>query len=353
MDIACVSCGYNLRGLSPDGRCPECGTAIGRSTRGDYLRFCDPGWVETLASGMNWIVAGLILAFVLGLFAGGVAGLTNKPAYGMLGLVGSLVTLIGYWKVTTPDPREAEPQGVDVRAVIRYGSALNIVLAVASQIVTQMSLYWTLLAFPSAVVGLMVTVSIFVYAKRMALRIPDDSLASQTRIVMWGFVIMSVLGMLFLAATMALGTAFTTMIAPAPGTGGAGGPGTGGTGASVPGGLILFGTLGCVTAVVSLVFSIWALVLLVRYRRAFIQAARDARATWAVEPAGQQGMGLRYATGESEQMQASRGRWCQVDTLPHRRRARHLTTIARAPAPANRLFVMAVAVRSLDSLTRP
>ena len=65
MDIACVSCGYNLRGLAPDSRCPECGTAIGHSTRGDYLRFCDPGWVETLASGMNWIVAGIILAIVL------------------------------------------------------------------------------------------------------------------------------------------------------------------------------------------------------------------------------------------------------------------------------------------------
>jgi len=291
VDIACVSCGYNLRGLAPDGRCPECGTAIGRSTRGDYLRFCDPGWVETLASGMNWIVAGLILAFVLGLVAGGAVGLTNRPAYAMIGIVGSLVALIGYWRVTTPDPREPEPQGVDVRAIIRYGSVLNIVLAVASQIVTQMSLYWKLLAFPSAVVGLIVTVSIFLYAKRMAVRIPDDNLASQTGTVMWGFVIMSVLGMLFLAATMAFGPAFATMTVPAAGTGGATGPGTGGTVVAFPVGLILFASLGCVITVVSLVFGIWALVLIIRYRQGLIQAARDARATWAVDPAGQQAMG--------------------------------------------------------------
>jgi hypothetical protein len=27
-DLMCMSCGYNLRGLSPDGRCPECGSLI-------------------------------------------------------------------------------------------------------------------------------------------------------------------------------------------------------------------------------------------------------------------------------------------------------------------------------------
>ena len=41
-DIACRKCGYNLRGLNKDGACPECGTAVGRSTQGDLLRFCDP-----------------------------------------------------------------------------------------------------------------------------------------------------------------------------------------------------------------------------------------------------------------------------------------------------------------------
>ena len=31
-DLACRRCGYNLRGLSTDGACPECGTAVGQST---------------------------------------------------------------------------------------------------------------------------------------------------------------------------------------------------------------------------------------------------------------------------------------------------------------------------------
>ena len=41
-DLACVACSYNLRGLSPDGACPECGTTVERSTRGNLLRFSDP-----------------------------------------------------------------------------------------------------------------------------------------------------------------------------------------------------------------------------------------------------------------------------------------------------------------------
>ena len=30
-DLPCVRCGYNLRGLKPEGNCPECGAAISKS----------------------------------------------------------------------------------------------------------------------------------------------------------------------------------------------------------------------------------------------------------------------------------------------------------------------------------
>ena len=37
-DFQCRTCGYNLRGLDTDGRCPECTTAVGRSVHGDLTR---------------------------------------------------------------------------------------------------------------------------------------------------------------------------------------------------------------------------------------------------------------------------------------------------------------------------
>ena len=33
--LACVGCGYDLRELSEDGVCPECGTPIARSRAGE------------------------------------------------------------------------------------------------------------------------------------------------------------------------------------------------------------------------------------------------------------------------------------------------------------------------------
>jgi hypothetical protein len=51
VDVACRRCRYNLRGLEPDGCCPECGAAIGLPRYGDFLRFADPAWVETLGQG--------------------------------------------------------------------------------------------------------------------------------------------------------------------------------------------------------------------------------------------------------------------------------------------------------------
>ena len=30
-DVPCAGCGYDLRGLSPEGNCPECGFGIAKS----------------------------------------------------------------------------------------------------------------------------------------------------------------------------------------------------------------------------------------------------------------------------------------------------------------------------------
>jgi hypothetical protein len=51
-DLPCAICGYNLKGLSPAGTCPECGQAISRTFRFD-LTDADPGWLMSQA----WTVA--------------------------------------------------------------------------------------------------------------------------------------------------------------------------------------------------------------------------------------------------------------------------------------------------------
>ncbi len=58
-DVVCRCCSYNLRGLYPEGRCPECGTPVGISLQGDLLRFAEPAWVEILARGIRFILWGI------------------------------------------------------------------------------------------------------------------------------------------------------------------------------------------------------------------------------------------------------------------------------------------------------
>ncbi len=48
-NVACASCGYNLRSLRVDGACPECGIAVNRTIDGDWLRYADREWLKRIA----------------------------------------------------------------------------------------------------------------------------------------------------------------------------------------------------------------------------------------------------------------------------------------------------------------
>jgi hypothetical protein len=107
-DVACRKCAYNLRTLSISGRCPECGTSVGFSVQGDFLRFSDPNWVNTLRrgvicmlSGVGVIVLGVILATVIR-SAEGIEWV--EPFAAFSGLAGYLLYVIGSWLLTTPTP---------------------------------------------------------------------------------------------------------------------------------------------------------------------------------------------------------------------------------------------------------
>src|SRR5437763_2552116 len=68
-DIPCRLCGYDLRGLRRDGRCPECGDAVtlsiaaaSASTR--RLTLCDPVWLRSLIAGCVAMVVATCLSQV-------------------------------------------------------------------------------------------------------------------------------------------------------------------------------------------------------------------------------------------------------------------------------------------------
>ena len=112
LDITCRGCGYNLRGLSPAGRCPECGRPVRDSLAGNALHAADLAWLGRLVSGASLICTGLLFS-LLTLLAVGVpvsAVIGNAPLMPILllplvlaALTASL-TLVGAWRLTTREP---------------------------------------------------------------------------------------------------------------------------------------------------------------------------------------------------------------------------------------------------------
>src|SRR5437773_1468580 len=71
-EVLCVSCGYNVQGLSAAAACPECGAPISRALAGDCLAFADRGWLNRVSRGLwfaafgaRWCTIALILMIVL------------------------------------------------------------------------------------------------------------------------------------------------------------------------------------------------------------------------------------------------------------------------------------------------
>jgi hypothetical protein len=188
-DVPCASCGYNLRGLMADWNCPECGTPIRNSLRGDLLEFCDPTWVARLAVGARLTYFGCwgCLALVVGLLiASGPSGVWS-PQGGLALLVPHLATtclfVVGSWWLTSPHRREAA-LGVKRRA--RWLTRTGVVAAIAEDVVFLASLLWFrearlyLLLLRAATA--MAWVPIFcAYLRQIGMRLDDKSSLSVER----------------------------------------------------------------------------------------------------------------------------------------------------------------------------
>lgn len=311
VDLPCKRCGYNLRTMMPDGRCPECATAVGQAMHGDYLKFADPAWVQKLASGINWIIAGTIIGIVAGAGIGFIlgAGGTRPEVISLLTSPLGLIALYGYWRVTTPDPSGLGEKGrANARQVARVAVvanyAINPVIIFAVGTIQPSGM---LIAPATSLIALIATIALYIFARQLAIRVPDPALAKGLRINMWGMVSVILMGVIVaLAGFITMQSApmkqwmqqATTMSATSTTTTQAWyGTQTNVTvtssqtgppppRAAIVGGAIM-GVGGCGVAVTGIVFGIWTLVLVLRLRKALNLAAEQALHSWAAIPVGQ------------------------------------------------------------------
>src|SRR5687767_5429673 len=115
-DIPCRRCGYNLRGLSEAGLCPECGTAVGLSIKGDLLRYADPQWLRRVQVGLWLMFAGVICSIAMRLTSSWLFFLLPREIAPLVYFGLGLIAVAGVWLVTSPDPAGlAEEQYVTAR----------------------------------------------------------------------------------------------------------------------------------------------------------------------------------------------------------------------------------------------
>lgn len=273
-DIACIHCGYNLRALYPDGRCPECGAVIGESLRGDLLKFTDADWLERLAFGIRLKLLNIVLAMLAGLSGMLLISLFPQSARVFeyfLSIAGGAMGLWASYAITTQEPRIAlREDPVSLRRAIRAcaGVALFAALLPTVRMGGSMDMVLKLVVGLCTLVGFAGALGELVYLARLALRIPDEPLARDTRRLMWLVVIGG--GIYLVVAGIGY-----VIVAGRQGAAAAGaGPGAGTQVMPAAGGMVVFL---CAFAVAGLFVFLAYIRLLYKYRVAFRLAAAFAR----------------------------------------------------------------------------
>lgn len=193
-DVSCRRCGYNLRSLKSAGRCPECGAPIGLSISGDFLRFADPAWVETLATGIRYLFCGMALGVLFGMFGGLTARFISPGLAQAIGFVGGLLAFFGAWLLTEPDPSGiGEDRYTNTRKIIRLSLLLGLMSGLlnvplqTSLVIGPTKAFLAVLVAVAALGNVVGEFAKLVYLEELALRIPEPDCAKMARFLRWAY----------------------------------------------------------------------------------------------------------------------------------------------------------------------
>ena len=271
-DSPCRKCGYNLRGLRGDGRCPECGTPVGVSILGNLLRFSDPAWLRVVARGMGLTLVGIYGQIIFGFLGGALVGMRvpSGLALATVGVVATnLLVLIGTWQFTTPDPSGiGEDRYGTIRKIVRVTLAIGIINALTTnlpQLITVPQTVHGLIALLGLIVGLSAVVGLWAqltYLMSLGERLPDSKIVSSLRQVRsW---LVPIDAILFLSTGIVeMGQIMGKGLAPT------GGP------------MIGIGCFAGIIGLVSLAFYVRFLIAIHRFRRELRGQAAFADQVWA------------------------------------------------------------------------
>jgi predicted RNA-binding Zn-ribbon protein involved in translation (DUF1610 family) len=201
-DRICLSCGYRLDGLRSDRECPECGTPVARSLRGNLLRYSSPAYMRQLHVGMllaELATCSLVVVFAVNILLAMVGVSRGLPEHeatflgGLLGLAASTASLVGWWMFSAPDPAQlGQDTAMGARRLLRIVLVTEAVAGIAGFLIP---LLLSTTAGSGDVVEAVTGIAMLVwlvrfvvsmlYLKGMALRFPDGKLREQAGRFIW------------------------------------------------------------------------------------------------------------------------------------------------------------------------
>lgn len=219
-DTPCVGCGYNLFGLDRNGRCPECGTIVADSVRGEGLAFANRKWLAEVCRGLTFLYAACLIS--LASVAAGFVGMTivslvftsarwftlARVLFRIILLVVPVLAIIGVFKVTAPDPgaslnesptslrRMARATAVAMLATILLWLGIEQLVLSANMSKNAGETLIGISGFLAGVLVLIMVVTLFEYLATLADRIPNPHIARTGVYTARAFVVFFVLAYL-------------------------------------------------------------------------------------------------------------------------------------------------------------
>lgn len=190
-DLPCASCDYNLRTISPDATCPECGQVVTASLDPTRLCFANRIWLRQITRGLTLTLLGLVFP-VIALI---ISQTTSYPAsrWAIVTCILTFIALliVGYWFCSTPDP--------DMLATSRFNrtarrARMTVVLGVlvVAPIWLSGQYQWLDIRFILPFILLLpaaIAFSIYRHACQIADRLPATDLVKASRYIIWLYLI--------------------------------------------------------------------------------------------------------------------------------------------------------------------
>lgn len=189
-DMTCGTCGYNLRGLSPDGRCPECGHPIEESRYDPRLAAADPRWLRAIRTGVTMLLVSELASTTTKLL-GRTITFADSYYYALLVLwfIGGTLYSLGSWIVAWRDracPPMFDPRRL--RRVVRVCAAVEwtaMLVMTLDSFTRRLPAHLAVLALVVMICCLPGTACMFLLLRRFARRIPAPALAWASAGLLW------------------------------------------------------------------------------------------------------------------------------------------------------------------------